>query len=78
MPVGGNAVLAAVEKVAAKAKRIAAQLLEAADRDVEQIDDRFRVVGTDRTVDFATVAKAAYRADRPEGGNQQDPEEDRR
>jgi carbon-monoxide dehydrogenase large subunit len=67
LPVVGHAVLTATEKVATKARRIAAQLLEAADRDVELADGRFRVVGTDRSVAFDEVARAAYRAKRPEG-----------
>ncbi len=67
LPVVGNAVLTAAEKIAAKAKRIAAQLLEAADPDVELADGRFRVVGTDRSLGFDEVARAAYRAKRPDG-----------
>ena len=67
LPVVGHAVLTAAEKVAAKAKRIAAQLLEAADPDVELADGLFRVVGTDRSVSFDQVARAAYRAKRPDG-----------
>ena len=40
LPVVGHAVLTATEKVATKARHIAAQLLEAADRDVELADGR--------------------------------------
>jgi carbon-monoxide dehydrogenase large subunit len=68
LPVGGNAVLAAADKVLAKAKRIAAHVLEAAEGDVEVVaDGRFTIVGTDRSLDFVDVARAAYGAKRPDG-----------
>jgi aerobic carbon-monoxide dehydrogenase large subunit len=68
LPVGGHAVLAAADKVAAKARRIAAQLLEAADADIEFAEGRFTVVGTDKSIGFQDVAGAAYQAaKRPDG-----------
>ena len=67
LPVGGNAVLAASDKVLTKAKRIAAHVLEAAEGDVEFADGRFTIVGTDKSLNFAEVAKAAYGARRPDG-----------
>jgi carbon-monoxide dehydrogenase large subunit len=58
--VGGSAVLAAVDQVIEKAKRIAAELLEAAVADIGFEDGRFAIAGTDRFVDLATVARAAH------------------
>ena len=56
----GSTVLLAAEKTIAKAKRIAAHLLEAAVDDVEFEDGIFRVAGTDREIPFSQVAKAAF------------------
>jgi aerobic carbon-monoxide dehydrogenase large subunit len=58
--IGGSAVSLAVDKVIEKARRIAAELLEAAVVDVAFADGRFTIAGTDRSVDLATVARAAY------------------
>ena len=58
--IGGPAVLLAVDGVIEKARRIAAELLEAAVVDVTFEAGRFSITGTDRSVDLATVAKAAY------------------
>ena len=58
--IGGSAVVLAVDAVIEKAKRIAAELLEAAVVDVTFEAGRFSIAGTDRSVDLATVAKAAY------------------
>lgn len=58
--VGGAAMVRAAEKVIAKAKRIAAHLMEASADDVEFKDGVFAVAGTDKNVDFASVALAAY------------------
>jgi carbon-monoxide dehydrogenase large subunit len=60
LAVGGAALVKAVDKVVAKARRIAAHLLEAAETDVEFERGVFRVAGTDRTKTFAEVALAAY------------------
>jgi carbon-monoxide dehydrogenase large subunit len=59
LPVGGNAVNSAVAKIVEKAKKIAAHRLEAAEADLEFADGSFRIAGTDRSVDFTTIAKAA-------------------
>ncbi|MEA2780415.1 MAG: aerobic carbon-monoxide dehydrogenase large subunit [Rhodospirillaceae bacterium] len=68
LPVGGHAVLAAADKVVVKARRIAAQLLEAADADIEFAEGRFTIVGTDKSVSIEEVATAAYQAERrPDG-----------
>ena len=58
--VGGSAIVLAVNKVAAKARKIAAHLLEAAEDDVVFDRGYFRVVGTDRSKRFAEIAQAAY------------------
>ena len=58
--VGGAAMVRAAEKIIAKAKRIAAHLMEAAADDVEFKDGVFSVAGTDKSVDFGSVALAAY------------------
>jgi aerobic carbon-monoxide dehydrogenase large subunit len=60
LAVGGSAVVKAMDKVIAKAKKIAAHLLETAEADVEFADGKFSVAGTDRDVPFAQVAFAAY------------------
>jgi aerobic carbon-monoxide dehydrogenase large subunit len=58
--IGGSAVTLAVDKVIDKARRIAAELLEAAVVDVEFTDGRFTIAGTDRSVALAEVARAAH------------------
>jgi carbon-monoxide dehydrogenase large subunit len=47
-------------------RRVAAWLLEAAEADVEFVERRFAVRGTDRAVDLFAVAAAALRTDAPE------------
>ena len=64
----GMAVAVAADKVIKKAKLIAAHKLECAAEDIEVIDSKFLVKGTDRSLTFAQVADAAYHSgDRPEG-----------
>jgi len=58
--IGGSAVMLAVDAVIEKARRIAAELLEAAVVDVTFEAGRFSIAGTDRSVDLAAVARAAY------------------
>jgi carbon-monoxide dehydrogenase large subunit len=58
--VGGSALHVAGGKIIAKGKRIAAHLLEAAEPDIEFRDGAFTVAGTDRSVTFEAVARAAY------------------
>ncbi len=57
--VGGAAVSVATDRVLEKARLIAAEALEAAARDVEFVDARFRIVGTDRFIGLMEVAAAA-------------------
>ena len=58
--VGGAAMVRATEKIIAKAKRIAAHLLEAAEADIEFGNGSFSVAGTDRSVAWGDVCLAAY------------------
>lgn len=56
----GPAIGLATDRVVEKARRIAAHLLEAASTDIELKDGRFTITGTDRSVAFADVARAAH------------------
>ncbi len=58
--VGMSAIAKALDKVEAKAKKIAAHLLEADAADVEFKDGRFTVAGTDKSLAFPEVSLAAY------------------
>ncbi|CAN7670086.1 xanthine dehydrogenase family protein molybdopterin-binding subunit [Trinickia sp. LjRoot230] len=58
--VGGSAIMKALDKIEAKAKKIAAHLLEASTSDIEFENGVFRVSGTDRMKTFAEVSLAAY------------------
>jgi aerobic carbon-monoxide dehydrogenase large subunit len=58
--IGGSAVSLAMDKVIDKARRIAAELLEAAVVDVEFTTGRFAIAGTDRSVSLLDVARAAH------------------
>jgi len=60
LPVGGSAIVKAVDKVIAKSRKIAAHLMEAAEADIEFKDGRFTIAGTDRAVTIAEVAMSAY------------------
>ena len=58
--VGGAAIMRALDKIEAKAKKIAAHLMEASDADVEFANGEFTVKGTDKKVTFGQVALTAY------------------
>ena len=58
--VGMSAIVKALDKVEAKAKKVAGYVLEASPDDIEFKDGKFTVKGTDRTVDFGSVALQAY------------------
>jgi carbon-monoxide dehydrogenase large subunit len=60
LAVGGSAIVKSVEKIVAKAKKIAAHLLEAAEADIVFEDGQFKVAGTDRAKAFGEIALAAY------------------
>jgi carbon-monoxide dehydrogenase large subunit len=59
IPLGGVSASRAGEDLAEKIKRIAADELEASAGDIELTDGAARIVGTDRVIDFAAIAKAA-------------------
>jgi len=59
VPVGGAAVLLAGRQIVDKAKKIAANVMEAAAEDIEFSDGIFTVAGTDKTMDIDEVAAAA-------------------
>jgi aerobic carbon-monoxide dehydrogenase large subunit len=63
---GGSASYAAAEKVADKAKRIAAHLLEASDQDIVLAGGEARVTGTDVAVKWEAIAEAALNGNVPE------------
>jgi carbon-monoxide dehydrogenase large subunit len=60
LPVGGSAIVKAVDKIIAKGKKIAAHLLEASVDDIEFKDGTFTVIGTDRSKALAEISLAAY------------------
>ncbi|WP_020205868.1 xanthine dehydrogenase family protein molybdopterin-binding subunit [Cupriavidus sp. WS] len=60
LAVGGSAIMKALDKIEAKAKKIAAHLLEASDADIEFKDGVFSVAGTDRSKTFGEIALTAY------------------
>ncbi|HEY2186117.1 MAG TPA: xanthine dehydrogenase family protein molybdopterin-binding subunit [Xanthobacteraceae bacterium] len=62
--VGISAIVKALDKVEAKAKKVAAHLLEAAEGDIVFQDGKFTVGGTDKSVGFGEVALGAYTAHR--------------
>ncbi len=64
---GGAASYATAQKVAAKAKRVAAHLLEASSADITLIDGVATVVGTDVSVTWGEIAAAAVAGNVPEG-----------
>ncbi|MBX3554235.1 MAG: xanthine dehydrogenase family protein molybdopterin-binding subunit [Pseudolabrys sp.] len=60
--VGMSAIVKAMEKVEAKAKKIVAHQLEASENDIVIENGEFKVTGTDKTIAFPMVALAAYTA----------------
>ena len=58
--VGMSAIVKALDKIEAKAKKIAGHVLEAAEGDIEFKDGKFTVNGTDKSIDFGSVALHAY------------------
>ncbi|OCW55796.1 xanthine dehydrogenase family protein molybdopterin-binding subunit [Hoeflea olei] len=59
IPLGGVSVSAASRVLADKMKKIAADELEAAPGDIELVDGEARIVGTDRVITYADIARAA-------------------
>jgi carbon-monoxide dehydrogenase large subunit len=58
--VGMSAIVKALDKVEAKAKKVAAYMLEAAEGDIEFKDGRFSVAGTDKSAAWGDVTLNAY------------------
>ncbi len=67
IPLGGVSASRAGEDLAEKIKRVAADELEASAADIELVDGSARIVGTDRSLDFATIAKAAKKKEDLQG-----------
>lgn len=66
--VGGSAIYQAMEKIKEKAKKIAAHKLEASEDDIEFVEGKWTVKGTDKSVELADIALTAYIPhDYPEG-----------
>jgi aerobic carbon-monoxide dehydrogenase large subunit len=59
IPLGGVSAARAGDDLAQKIRRIAADELEASAADIELVDGTARIVGTDRAMTFADIAKAA-------------------
>ena len=60
--VGMSAIFKALDKIEAKAKKVAGHVLEAAEGDIEFKDGKFTVKGTDKSIDWVSVALNAYQA----------------
>ncbi|HEV3044311.1 MAG TPA: molybdopterin cofactor-binding domain-containing protein, partial [Roseiarcus sp.] len=58
--VGMSAIFKALDKIEAKAKKVAGHVLEASEGDIEFKDGKFTVKGTDKSIDFGSVALQAY------------------
>jgi carbon-monoxide dehydrogenase large subunit len=58
--VGMTAIAKALDKIEAKAKKVAAHVMEAAEGDIEFKNGSFAVKGTDKKMAFGEVALAAY------------------
>jgi carbon-monoxide dehydrogenase large subunit len=58
--VGMSAIVKALDKIEAKAKKVASFVLEAAEADIDFADGKFTVKGTDKSIDFPSVALQAY------------------
>jgi carbon-monoxide dehydrogenase large subunit len=58
--VGMSAIVKALDKVEAKAKKVAAFMMEASEADIEFKDGKFTVAGTDKSVGWGDVTLNAY------------------
>jgi aerobic carbon-monoxide dehydrogenase large subunit len=58
--VGGTAMVKAMDKIIAKGKKIAAHLMEASVNDIEFVDNKFTVAGTDKSRSLTEISLAAY------------------
>jgi len=60
LPVAGNALSIAIQRIVDKGKKIAAHRLEAAEADIEFADGEYVIAGTDKRVSMIEVAQAAH------------------
>jgi len=60
LAVGGSAIVKALDKVKEKGAKVAAHLLEASEQDLEYVDGKWAVKGTDKSIGFSEVALASY------------------
>jgi carbon-monoxide dehydrogenase large subunit len=67
IPLGGVSAVRAGEALAEKIRRIAADELEASPLDIELHEGSARIVGTDRSMSYAQIAKAATKPDDLQG-----------
>jgi carbon-monoxide dehydrogenase large subunit len=68
MVIGGSAIYHTVDSLIDAGHRMAGQVLEAADADIEFESGHYRVAGTDRSVSLVEVAQASFDdANRPDG-----------
>jgi carbon-monoxide dehydrogenase large subunit len=58
--VGMSAIVKALDKIEAKARKVAAHMLEASEGDIEFRDGKFTVTGTDKSAAWGEVALNAY------------------
>ena len=58
--VGMTAIVKALDKIEAKAKKVAGAVMEASELDIELKDGKFTVKGTDKSMDWVSVALSAY------------------
>ncbi|MGE0255383.1 MAG: xanthine dehydrogenase family protein molybdopterin-binding subunit [Alphaproteobacteria bacterium] len=66
--IGGTAITVAADKVIAKARKLAAHMLEAGEADIEFAEGTFTVAGTDRTLPLQEVVRASFLPERlPKG-----------
>jgi len=65
--VGMAAISKALDKIEAKARKVAGHVLEASEQDIEFKDGNFTVKGTDKSIDFGSVALNAYIAHKFDG-----------
>jgi len=67
IPLGGVSAARAGDDLAGKIRRLAADELEASSADIELVGGTARIVGTDRSLSFADIARAAKKAEDLEG-----------
>ena len=67
IPLGGVSAARAGDDLAGKIRRLAADELEASSADIELVGGTARIVGTDRSLSFADIARAAKKPEDLEG-----------